>query len=75
MTNAKIHCEGLRVEYESPSLGSVSFGWEGSLQVAGQPVQLHNYERFDNPYCQCKFLAPQVVIRRKDEELVLDFER
>jgi hypothetical protein len=75
VTNAKIHCEGLRVEYESPSLGSVSFGWEGSLQVAGQLVQLHNYERFDNPYCQCAFLAPRVVIQRKGEELVLDFEQ
>ena len=73
VTNAQIHCEDLQVKYESPSLGSVAFGWKSPLLVAGQQVLLHNYERFDNPYCRCAFMAPQVVIQRKGEKL--DFEQ
>jgi hypothetical protein len=73
VTSARIQCDGLQVSYESPSQGSVSFGWQGDLVVAGEVVPLHNYPRFDNPYCQTPFQAPQVVARRGDEQLVLDF--
>jgi hypothetical protein len=53
----------------------VEFAWEGELRVAGQPVALHNYPRFDNPYCQGEFLSPRLLIRRAGQELVLDFEQ
>ena len=74
VTTASIRCQGLQVEYGSPSQGRITFGWEGDLQVAGKVVPLHNYERFDNPYAQTGFTSPKVTIRRQAEELVLDFD-
>jgi hypothetical protein len=75
VTGAEIACQGLGVRYVSPSLGAVSFGWEEPLQIAGRVEPLHGYERFDNPYCRCAFGAPEVVIRRGEDELYLDLAR
>lgn len=72
---AKVSCNGLDVRYQSPSLGEVSFGWEGPLRIDGQPVALGDYKRFDNPYCQSDFTAPLVHIVRGQEELRLDFQQ
>jgi hypothetical protein len=74
VTSAPLRCQGLQLEYQSPSLGKVEFSWEGDLRVNDQAIALHNYPRFDNPYCQNEFLSPSVVIRRGEEELTLDFE-
>lgn len=74
VTGAPIRCQGLEVEYSSPSRGKISFGWEGDLVVAGETVPLHDYKRFDTPYAQTGFTEPRVVICRQGEELVLDFE-
>ena len=73
VTGAALRCEGLSVEYDSPTQGRVVFGWEGDLQVNGQAVPLHNYPRFDNPYAQTPFTARVVEINRGAEKLVLDF--
>lgn len=75
ITAAEVPCEGLDVRYVSPSLGPVSFGWEGAFEVAGREIALHETPRFDNPYCQCAFLSPQITILRGAETLVLDLER
>jgi len=72
VTAAEVRCEGLEVWYDSPSLGPVRFGWEGPFEVAGREIALHETPRFDNPYCQCAFLSPQVTIRRGKETLNLD---
>jgi hypothetical protein len=72
ITTAEVSCEGLEVRYVSPSLGPVRFGWEGAFEVAGREVELHDTRRFDNPYCQCAFLSPQITIRRGEEMLDLD---
>jgi hypothetical protein len=74
LTQAHVQCEGQQVHYASPTQGRVSFGWEGPFEVAGRAVPLHDYARFDNPYCQCAFAAPRVEIQRRDQELVLDFQ-
>jgi hypothetical protein len=68
-----VTCDGLNVGYNSPSQGWLSFGWTGPLRIAGEEVQLHNYPRFDNPYCRCAFLAPQIYIQRERECLTLSF--
>jgi hypothetical protein len=73
--SADISLKNLAVQYDSPSTGKVEFGWDGGLRVAGRPVELHNYERFDNPYCQSAFTSPQVFIKRGQEELRLDFAK
>lgn len=68
-----VDCGGLHIGYESPSLGPLDFGWTGPLHIAGQVIALHDYPRFDNPYCQCTFTAPQIHIRRGAASLTLDF--
>ena len=68
-----VRCDGLHVHYESPSVGLVTFGWTGPLQIAGQDIALHSYPRFDNAYCQCSFTDPAVHIQRGEQTLTLNF--
>jgi hypothetical protein len=70
---ARVECLGLSVSYNSPTQGHISFGWNDDLRVAGAVVPLHDYDRFDNPYCRCAFAAPEMVIRRGDDERRLLF--
>jgi hypothetical protein len=72
IAGAELRCQGLEVHYASPSLGPVRFGWEGAFEVGGREIALHDSPRFDNPYCQCAFLSPQLTIRRGEETLHLD---
>ena len=58
---------------DSPSLGHVEFGWEEPLRVAGAVVALHDYPRFDNPYCQAEFGSTRYEITYQDQKLVWDF--
>lgn len=50
------------VSYGSPSVGALSFGWEGPLRVAGEPVPIGGYRRFDNPWSQAELDGGVVVI-------------
>ena len=47
-----------QIIYESPSLGRIEAGWLRDFTVAGQPVAVHDYPRFENPYCQAAFGVP-----------------
>ncbi|MBN1877031.1 MAG: hypothetical protein JXA33_22605 [Anaerolineae bacterium] len=73
VSTTEVHCHGLDVQYISPSLGLVRFGWQGNFEVAGEIIALHDTPRFDNPYSQCAFLSPQIEIHRGEETLLLDF--
>jgi hypothetical protein len=57
VTAAEIECEDLSVVYHSPSVGKVELSWKGTLRVDGVEVEIHNYPRFDNPYCRADFGA------------------
>lgn len=74
VSGAPAQCDGLRVQYKSPLIGELSFGWEGPLKIAGAETALHDYPRFDNPYCQSSFLAPRAEIRHGKNRLTLDFK-
>ncbi len=74
VTAAPIRCDGLDVVYESPAVGQVEFGWQGPLRIAGEETALHDYPRFDNPYCRAEFNARQYTIRHNGQEVTLDFE-
>jgi hypothetical protein len=50
------------VEYESPSLGTVSFGWESPLLVADEEIPIRDYPRYDNPWTQTEFLSQDLVL-------------
>jgi hypothetical protein len=73
LCSAPVECDGLRVRYRSPSLGAVSFGWTEPLAIDGQAIALHDYRRFDNPYCQADLGERYYLIARGDEQLELDF--
>lgn len=65
--------DGLAVRYESPSIGSVEFGWHDPLKVAGQEIPLRGYARLDTPYGHAKFGATQLPIHLGDHAMVIDF--
>ena len=46
------------LRYLSPSLGEMSFGWDGPLRVGGRTVGLGPYPRMDNPFCVTEFDGP-----------------
>jgi hypothetical protein len=73
ITTAQVHCDGLNVTYQSPSLGVVRFGWTGPLTVGGEVIDLHNYPRFDNPFVQAEIGDRSYLVRFGDAELAWDF--
>ncbi len=52
---APLAFHGLRVRYDSPSLGRFEFGWRGGLRVAGREVPLRGYPRYENPFFSAPF--------------------
>ena len=74
IAGASITCDGLTVRYESPTIGAVEYGWGQRLRVNETAVEVHDYPRFDNPYCQAAFGDTRYLIRHSDEELVMDFD-
>lgn len=70
---ARISVTGLRVSYESPSQGRLSFGWTGPLRQNGAVVTLDNYPRYENPYAQASFPCDQAVFRCNGHWLELDW--
>jgi len=55
---ARVRGDVDQVIFESPSLGRIETGWQRDFTVAGQSVMIHDYPRFDNPYCQAAFGVP-----------------
>jgi hypothetical protein len=52
-----------RVVFESPSLGLIEAGWDRGLAVAGTPLAIRDYPRFENPYCHAPFGSREIAIR------------
>ncbi len=63
----------LEVVYESPSQGTVSFGWEADLVVHGTPQPIADYPRYDNPFVKTDFLDTRYEVSAGKYSLVLDF--
>lgn len=63
------------VEYDSPSAGLLTFGWDAPFTVDGPEVSLFHEQRFENPWADTEF--NQRVTRIEDDEffIELDFER
>jgi hypothetical protein len=74
VSGAPLAMAGLDVTYGSPSVGLLQFGWHSSLQLDGDEVELHNYPRFDNPYCHADFASRHYTIRYGDQTYSLDFD-
>ena len=71
--SAPVFVLGLKVFYQSPSQGWISFGWDGPLRVEGSVVQLYDYPRYDNPYCYAPFESDTYLIEKGEQSLFLDF--
>jgi hypothetical protein len=72
--DATIKCKGFEVNYQSPSQGLVSVGWDGPMTVNGNPVDIGPYKRFDNKYCSQEFGNQKTVIDFAGQSLELDFD-
>lgn len=74
ITTTTVVTEGLSLRYNSPTIGQVEFAWDAPLQIAGETIPLHNYSRFNNPYCQAEFDSQVYQIRYGDLSHTLDFD-
>jgi hypothetical protein len=71
---AQISFRGLTVRYHSPSQGILEFGWKGQLLQNGQPISMHDYPRYDNPFVKVPFPARQIDIQADSNTLSLDWD-
>jgi hypothetical protein len=65
---------GGQITYESPSVGRVEVAWEGPMVVAGSPVDLGPYRRWDNAHCVQEFGTGVTIVNGVTSRLVLDFD-
>ena len=63
---------GFDVEWTSPSLGEIGFGWDRPLVVDGDEVPLDDYPRIDSPWAEVPFDSTSYDIRAGGERLQLD---
>ncbi len=66
---------GDSVTYASPSLGTVTVDWDGTMTVGGDPVDLGPYPRWSNTYAEVEFGDPVTNVDLGDLRLQLDFEQ
>jgi len=71
--SAELTFSGLNVEYRSPGIGLVRFGWDGPFSVDNVEVSLHNYPRYDNPYVHAEFDSNKIKVAAGEHELLLNW--
>jgi hypothetical protein len=62
------------IRFVSPSAGEVKVGWDGSMTVKAQDVDLGPYLRWDNAAVKQEFGTTETRVLRGEEIQVLDFE-
>jgi len=72
--SASLTTLGLRVRYDSPSQGRLEFSWTGDLKQDSRIVNLRDYPRYENPYCQAPFAGDRVRFEANGQWLDLDFQ-
>ena len=72
--SAELIFSGMNLEYRSPGVGLVRFGWEGPFSVDGVEVQLVDYPRYDNPYVKAEFNPDEIKVSAGGQELKLPWE-
>ena len=60
------------VTYQSPSVGTMTFGWNEPLTVNGEEIAIHDYLRYDNPFCKAEFDTVAMTISCGDSNYVID---
>lgn len=74
VTEAELAGDVSELRYDSPSLGTVEFGWESELRVDDATVSVDEHPRFHNPYCVANFDTTTYDVRHEGRELRLDFD-
>jgi hypothetical protein len=74
VSSTPLNIRGLKVEYQAPGLGLVTFDREGDLTLDGEVIPLDGYPRWSNPYTQAEFGSDQFTIEYQGQSLFLDFE-
>jgi hypothetical protein len=70
---AEVTFSGMNVEYQSPAVGTIRFGWNQALSVDNVEVQLNDYRRYDNPYSQTDFNADEIKVTDGEHVLTLNW--
>jgi hypothetical protein len=65
--------DGYRVTWEAPRRGTVTFGWNEPLTVAGADVPLRWEWRYDNPFLRTRFDDTRYDLQADGHRLFLDF--
>jgi len=68
-----IRCEGLAIDFRSPSAGRICFSRKEPLRVEEEVMPLTKYPQFENPYCRADFPVNRLLIRHGDEKIEIDF--
>jgi hypothetical protein len=71
---AQIKFNDMNVEYRSPSIGAVRFGWDGQLSVDGVEIPLRGYPRYENPFSKTEFNSDEIKIAADGHELILNWK-
>ena len=71
--DASFSGDALAFDYNSPSLGKMSFGWKEPLRITDKEIAIRDYKRYDNPFCDTVFGEKTYRIKAGNEEIVLDF--
>lgn len=71
---ARLTFSGLNVEYRSPGVGLVRFGWKGPFSVDDVEIPLQGYPRYDNPYVQAEFDPSAIRVAAGEYKLCLNWE-
>ena len=66
--------KGTNIEYSSPTLGEIKFGWTGPFQVKGVAIPLRKEKRYDNPYVKAPLFPEKVKIECEGNVLIMDYK-
>jgi hypothetical protein len=75
IAGARVGFRGLSVVYDSPSLGTIRFGWKGALTRNGTRISLRDYPRYDTPYTRTPFPAEEITIACGEHRLRLNLSK
>lgn len=75
LSSAAVSFKELNVQYNSPSLGKIEFGWQQNFGINEVEVNLRNGYRYDNPYCKTIFDSSAILIKKENNTLRLDWAK
>ncbi|MCD7935439.1 MAG: hypothetical protein LUG98_01110 [Tannerellaceae bacterium] len=73
ISSSSVSCKDLNVNYISPSIGDIHFGWDTPFLLNGKEMPLKTDYRYDNPYSRTPFNSKEIEIKRGNYRLNLNF--